>query len=175
MSLLNEKVSTVIQTEDLVLSNAYNAIANGVQSLRGYTVVAGYAEPREPGQYLFKDLLTQEPIIMPANTVPVYILLVPLSEMDEGGNEFKFNLYSDPQFSSTWVLWYIPPPPGDPRGVFTGSELNSKCLVPVAAGPGDGYAYFTDYTPYPYLGFEFTGNPITAGSFVAYAYCAKVV
>lgn len=75
----------------------------------------------------------------------------------------------------SYPVWFIPPAPKTPRDVFTGTELNSKCIIPVVYEAGLGTVTYTDLAPYSYVGFSLTGNAINTGSFAAYVFYEGVL
>lgn len=106
-------------------------------------------------------------MVLPPNSIPLYVLLVPLRTLEGGPNELKFYMYSDPQFTTSYPIWSTPVF-DYPKGVLTSNELNNNCIVPVAGSN----VTFNNFTPYPYNGFEMQGE-VTAGFFMAYVFYEK--
>lgn len=162
MSLLKETVRNVIQGNSVIIGNSLGSTFSQLENFRGYKVVTGASQPRAPGNYLFLDNETGEPIQMPPNSLPIMMFLIPtVPILDDGNSYYDIYLYDDTSFSNTYAPW-------GGNGSFYGSAINTKAMIGVNSN-GNG-TVFSNFAGYPYVGYESSGNTVTDGTIQIYVY-----
>lgn len=161
MSLLNERVETVLEGKYLVVDHAFNTQFTNYANLQGFNAITGALVPRGLGNVLLVDNYTGEPVQMPPNSVPVYFLLVPtvpFQSADLSDSEIYIQFYDNENFSNLLQPW-------GSDSQFTGEELQHKNMFYAVDD-----TYFTDFSGYPYIGAEVVDEAFTAGQVQVYIY-----
>ena len=166
MSLLRESVAQVLQADVLYIKgDTQETKWNDAQlhNFKGYNVITGVMAPRGNNSYLFVDNVTELPIQLPPNSIPVFTLLVPITPLVSTNlvtSTLQFYMFDDESFSNSVEPW------GSLYGTHTGAEINSKAYFENSYTQGS----LSDYVGYPYFGVETSGPAFTDGSFQMYMY-----
>jgi hypothetical protein len=170
MSLLSETSTTVIDTTELTTGSALVSKfsnTNSAYSIKGRVkAVSGYAMPTANGSYLVRDNLTNEPIEIPLNALPLQgfiIPTVPLESADLSDSIVTIQLYDDVSFSNSFSPWVTG---GDvnQNGRWSADFVNAKTFNELS----EDYAYYSDWENYRFVGIETSGTVITAGTLQIY-------
>lgn len=160
MSLIKETTTTVIDADALVSGNVianFSKVETARMILGPQKAVSGYVSPRAATDYLVLDNITNDPIILPPNSLPMrafFIPTVPLASANLALNALQVAFYDTPSFNNS----YTPS-----STVVSGANLNSKAYVELTHCD----ELLADAAPYRYVGVT-TTNAFTDGTLQVY-------